>query len=389
MKKLVGFGLAALMLSMCMVGCDDDDEEEETSSTNQTASAGGGGVSQSTSDTELIRDPVEDSFTVEAPKGWYNKAYSTRIFDIHRQVVTCVSPNSDTVIFLGDPNMPQYWDPAHANPVTYEWAKVNPMQKIEPYRPATEYFREYATKKFGKLGNFEISRTEMREDVMERMATKLAEKGIQTKTVEIVEVYFSYDDKGKKMSGLLSGSTIDYGQFWIAMVGGLSTAGKVEDYKPMMEKLSASLIVLPEWTAKQQAKHEEIMEQIRVATARQAQRHANNMNWIQDSAQRHQKRMQAIWAQGDASMNAYYKRSAASDLQHQNFLNTINEESTVVNSSGQAFQVDNKYDRYYINKNDPSKYVGGDIRLDHDKLGALGVNPNDYEEVKIRSASGN
>jgi hypothetical protein len=88
-------------------------------------------------------------------------------------------------------------------------------------------------------------------------------------------------------------------------------------------------------------------------------------------------------------MKAYYARSASSDLQHQNFLNYINEESTVVNSSGQAFQVDNKYDRYYINKNDPNKYVGGDIRLDHDKLGSLGVNPDDYEEVKIRRASGN
>lgn len=390
MKKLVGFGLAALMLSLCAVGCDDDDEEDESPSTNQSASPSNqGGTTRTSSDTELIRDPVEDSFTVEAPKGWYNKAYSTRIFDIHRQVVTCVSPNSDTVIFLGDPNMPQYWNPATANPVTHEWAKVNPMQKIEAYKPATQYFKEYATKKFGKLGNFSISRTELREDAIASIAAKLAERGIQTRAVEIVEVYFSYDEKGKQMSGLLSGSTIDYGNFWIAMVAGISTQGKVEDYKPMMEKLGSSLIVLPEWTAKQQAKHEQIMEQIRVATAQQAQRHANNMNWIQDSAQRHQKRMQAIWAQGDASMNAYYKRSAASDLQHQNFLNTINEESTVVNSSGQAFQVDNKYDRYYVNKNDPSKYVGGDIRLDHDKLGALGVNPNDYEEVKIRSASGN
>lgn len=382
-SRFLGFLLAGLLMSSFIVGCDDDDEEEETGTvTNSVASSGG--ATQSTSDMETVSDPVENSFTIQAPKGWFNKAYSVRVYDVYRQVVTCVSPNSDTVLFFGDPSIPQYWKPESATDVTRMMAKANPMQKIEDYQPASSYFENYAQRKFGKLKDFHIEKVDVKNEAVEKLAQKFAERNIQFGSAEIVELFFTYDDKGKKMSGMLNGSTVDFGGFWIALVGGVSTTGKAEDYRSMLEGIGASLKISPEWTARQNAKHEQVMEQIRQNTARMTARHNANMQWIQDSAQRHQQRMQSIWAAGDASMKAYYQRSAASDLQHQNFLNYINDETTVVNSSGQTMQVDNSYQRYYVNKNDPSKYVGGDIRLDHDKLGSLGVNPNDYEEVKVR-----
>ena len=103
---------------------------------------------------------------------------------------------------------------------------------------------------------------------------------------------------------------------------------------------------------------------------------------IQSSAQRHQQRMQAIWAQGDANTKAYNDRMASSDAQHRQFLNYVNDERTVVSSSGKSFQVDDSYQRYFVNKQNGT-YVGGDSTTDVDKLRTLGLDPNAYEEVKI------
>jgi hypothetical protein len=88
-------------------------------------------------------------------------------------------------------------------------------------------------------------------------------------------------------------------------------------------------------------------------------------------------------AASDASHKSFNDRMAAGDTQQRNFLNYINEESTVVDSTGKTFQVDSSYQRYFINKNDGT-YVGGDIRMDADKLRSLGLNPDNYEEAKIK-----
>jgi len=50
------------------------------------------------------------------------------------------------------------------------------------------------------------------------------------------------------------------------------------------------------------------------------------------------------------------------DVQHRQFLNYINDENTVQNTSGQTFQVDDGYYRYWMNTVD-NTYVGGDINF--------------------------
>ena len=92
--------------------------------------------------------------------------------------------------------------------------------------------------------------------------------------------------------------------------------------------------------------------------------------------------MEAIWAAGDASMAAYYERMDAMDYTQMQFLNYINEENTVATSSGQNFQVDNSYDRYWLNPS-TGAYVGGDINFGDSQLRELGLNPSDYEEVQV------
>ncbi len=69
------------------------------------------------------------------------------------------------------------------------------------------------------------------------------------------------------------------------------------------------------------------------------------MAWIQQSAAAHRSRTQAIWAQGDASMQSYYDRMDSMDHTQRDFLNCIN---------------------------------FGDAQLR-----AMGLNPSDYEQVTV------
>jgi hypothetical protein len=334
-----------------------------------------------------ISDPVEKCFSVSVPKGWYNRGYSARVYDVHREVVTCVSPNSDTVLFTGDPSVPQYWSPDTGNPVIEQVCALSPIMELARYQPANEYFPMYAKKKFGKLKNFKITGVQPNEKILGEFKRVFAEHGAQLPDAITVDLKFTYEDKGKKMNGLLIGTTINSGPFWIVEVWGMSTSADVETFRPTLVKIALSKETYPEWTALQNQKHEERMAQMRadheMAMQRMNQQHAQNMQWIQASAQRHQQRMESIWAAGDASMKSYYERSASSDLQHQSFLNYINDENTVVGSEGRVRQVDNSYQRYFINKHNNS-YLGGDIRFDEDAIRRLGLNPDDYEEAKIR-----
>ncbi len=71
------------------------------------------------------------------------------------------------------------------------------------------------------------------------------------------------------------------------------------------------------------------------------------------------------------------------DAQHRSFLNSIHEENTVTNSDGKTFQVDSSYQRYFMHKQNRT-YLGGNTGMNLDSLRGMGLNPNDYEEVKIQ-----
>lgn len=185
------------------------------------------------------------------------------------------------------------------------------------------------------------------------------------------------------MKALVIGTTSDSGPFWVVTVSGIATTGDPKSYVDMLDAMARTYQVNPAWQAEQARRHQERMAQIEAFGRQLTAQHHRNMAAIQRSAQLHQQRMAAIHAQGDASMKAYYDRMASSDAQHRMFLNYINNERTVVDSSGKTFQVDGSNQRYFVNKYNGT-YVGGDSTMDIDKLRGLGLNPNDYEEVKIK-----
>ncbi|MFP2927447.1 hypothetical protein ACLESO_20065 [Pyxidicoccus sp. 3LG] len=335
-----------------------------------------------TTDLVTMRDPVENAYSMGMPKGWHNRTYSARVFDIHSTVTTSVSPDGSVLIFSGDPGIPQYWNPAAATPIHYDIARIHPRMKIEPFVPATVYFPDYVKRKFGNLPDFKLVSTEADAESEQKLQKRFAEAGLRV-VATVANVAFSYLDGDKRMNALIVGSTSDNGAFWVVTVTGITTWGDPKQYLPMIEAMGRSYQTNPDWEAEQNMKHQQRMAQIQAFGQQLTAQHQQNMAAIQMSAQLHQQRMQAIHAQGDASMKGYYDRMASSDTQHRNFLNYINEEHTVVGSGGKTYQVDDSYQRYYMHKRDHT-YVGGDIRMDLDSLRKLGLNPDDYEEVKIK-----
>jgi hypothetical protein len=329
-----------------------------------------------------LKDPVENAYTMGMPEGWANRTHSVRVFNIHSTLDITVSPNGSVLIFAGDPSIPQYWSPEGANPIIYDMARVNPRMRIEAFRPAEAFFPEYVKRKFGKLPDFKITASGADEEVREKLQAKFDERGINMRATA-ARVAFTYTDKGVQRNALILGQCSDSGAFWIPTVSGITTTGNPKEYIVMIDAIGKSRKMNPAWQALQNQKHQEAMAQIQRFGEMLTAQHQRNMDWIQQSAQRHQQRMQAIHAAGDASMKAFNDRMASSDAQHRSFLNYINEENTVLSPSGKSYQVDSGYQRYFLHKRNGT-YLGGDMRMDLDKLRELNLNPDDYEEVKIQ-----
>ncbi len=370
--------LACLLSASCTVS-----EIAEASPQKKAAAKTQTKIAKPVTEYVNISDPVENAFTVQMPKGWNNRGYSARAYDIHRTVCITASPDGDTVIFSGDPSLPQYYLPQAATPMHYEFAKVNPLMKIENARPASVYAPEYAKRKFGKLEGFQIKSVDDDPTTASMMEQAYAKHGLQIGASAAV-LNFSYNDKGSKTNGQLFVAVAVNNAIFAVDVSGISTKGKPEDYEAMRMKIRTTFKMNPQWQAQQQQLHQQRMAQIEAHGRMMTQRHNENMAWIQRSAQRHQQRMQAIWSANDASMQSYWQRSASSDLQHQRFINYINDEHTVVGTGGKTFQVDNSYQRYFMHKRNGT-YVGGDKTWDLDTLRKFKLNPDDYEEVKIRN----
>ena len=343
-----------------------------------------GGVDTSAPTLEMVTvmDPVENSFTVDVPVGWDSVAYASGQFDVHREVVSSVSPDGGTVLFLGDPKIPNYWNPDTANPVTVDFANLLDYMELRHYTPAETYFGDYTALKFGELPDFELVAIESLPEVVQSLQQQFVDAGYAAPEAHAAEVSFTYTAERGPINAVVIGLTINYGDFWQVDVRGLSTDRTVADYLPMLSAMANSKQTTQEFLDRSAANHAQIMEDIRLATEAMTQQHYANMAAIQASAQRHQSRMEAIWAQGDASMQSYYNRMESMDNTQQSFLNYINDEHTVASPSGQTWQVDDGYDRYWVNQNDGS-YVGGDINFDDTTLLELGLNPSDYQEVTV------
>lgn len=348
---------------------------------------GGGDIpaddaSDPTTLTIVLSDPVENAFTVEVPEGWDSVAYSAGQFDAHREVVSSVSPDGKTVLFMGDPKLPTYNDPVYANAVIVQFADALDYLEIRAYEPAESYFPEYVTRKFGSLPDFTITSVESQPGTVQALQQAYSNQGMTAPEAHAVEVRFDYTASDETIHGLVVGLTVNSVSFWQVDVVGLATNRDVEDYRPMLVAMSRSKQTNPEFTARFQANTQNNLAQIQAFGEQMTRQHNANMAWIQQSAAAHQSRMQAIWAQGDASMQSYYDRMDSMDHTQRYFLNYINEEETVSGGETGTRQVATGATNYWVNKYDGT-YVGGDINFGDTQLRQMGLNPSDYEQVTV------
>lgn len=404
-RRWVAIGATAVVAGALLSGCGgsddaaDRDEPDVTTTVERTVSTsttmaedpdeGRGDIipddpepaAGPSTDLVSVVDPVNSAFTVEVPADWDNLVYSTVDGQMHNEVVNSVSPDGGTVVFIGDPKIPSYWNPATANDITRSFAEQLDSMELAPYSPAPEYFEAYVRRKFEGLDGFQLVGVERNTTTEQSIVQQFIDAGMQPPQVDAADVRFSFvDAEGVPTEALVIGTTVDSGDFWRADVVGAASDGAVDDYLPMLSMMTKSKQTNPEFIALQDQRHQATMAMIQQRTDEMTRQHQANMAWIQDSANAHQQRMQSIWQAGDASVAGFYDRMRSGDVEQRQFLNYINEESTVQNSSGTKFQVDNSYQRYWMNTTD-NTYVGGDVNFGESQLRELGLDPSAYEEV--------
>ena len=330
-----------------------------------------------------LSDPVNDAFTVEVPEGWDSIAYSSVEGQIARNVVNTVSPDGGTVIFAGDPKLPSYWEPSAANDTIVDAAEMLDSMEIRAYTPADEYVVEYVTDKFGEIEGFTMGDVVREPDREEKLREQAAAQGVPLDDIRVATARFTFDDDDSGLTNAaVSVGTYAGSGIWSVDVNGVATDGDLDAFMALANQVSASRKANPAFVETMNQRHEDTMAMIQQRTEEMTRQHEANMAWIQDSANAHQQRMQAIWDSNDAQMANYYDRMASGDVEHRQFLNYINDERTVLDSSGAKHQVDDSYQRYWMNPSTGS-YVGGDINFSETQLRELGLNPSDYEEVQI------
>jgi hypothetical protein len=334
---------------------------------------------------EVKSDPVEQAFTIELPKGWKNDAYLKRKGIITVPVVTSESRDGTAALFFGDPKLPTFIEPQSMMPHQHN----DPNVKGQTYTPAERFLPTYLKSRFAKVPGFQIIGVTQEPELVEKNRALIQKSGKSQylQQLDAARVDFTFQDGGKTRHGAVYGTTTSVGTIWFASVAGIVSNDEPQKLKTMLFHILESQKTDAAWKEKEsqaaanrQRQHEHVMAQIARNTEQLRVNHQNNMATLNGMAVRHQARMDAIHASGDASMAAYKARDAASDNNQRGFLNYITEENTVAGPSGRTFQVDNQYERYYINKNDNS-YIGlkgGTTLNDLNR-----INPGDYEEAKI------
>lgn len=342
-------------------------------------------LSPPTMETVTMTDPVAQSFTVEAPLGWDTTAYSTGMYSDHRTAVVSVSPDGKTILFSGDPLSPAYWSPsAPANQTEFVqgWVDQSSLAEWSEYQPATTWTEEWVLRKFGGLEGFELLGTVEDPDKAAQISEAVQQQLGGGMTVTAARTTFSYETGDGTVSGLVTGETLGNDQTWTTVVSGLSTLGITDDYEPMLTALSQSVRTTPEWKERQDQFWQGMEAQSQAFTQQLIDNHNANMAWIRNSGAAHQAKMQAIWAANDASMTNYYDRMASMDGNQRSFLNYLQGENTVQNSSGQTFQVAQGADVYYVNPS-TGQTVGGNANFSEQDLRDMGLNPSDWTITEI------
>lgn len=338
-----------------------------------------------------VTEPMEGAFTILMPEGWQNQAYLQREHSLNRIIASSIQPDGGTMIYLSDPRIPYFMEP---NPyIDPQLMAFSPSMRMQPYTPADAFFQDYVRQCFSGAPHFRITEITDSPD-LQRILEEEARRGEHQPRSTSVRIAFEHHHNGQPLRCLLHGVTAAIPSVWYADLFTVSTTGDLSRYNELALQMVASRRFNPVWANAQRALQAQQLAHQR-AMGQQQLDHINNMTRIQ--TQGHNQRMQDIQNFGQANTRMHEDRMTQSDAQHQSWMNqqawednlqrdrinTIREQHTVIDSGGNAYQVDNHHERYYLNKRD-NTYIGVSSATElHDLRRTHGVNPDDYEEVKI------
>ncbi len=329
-----------------------------------------------------VADMTENSFSLNMPAGWTNAALLHRIHESPRSLVTTVSPDKSTVIYLGDPRLPVYTIPGSGFEEPYRQFNIKYPYQVAPYVTAATYFSDYLKQHFGQIEGFRIIEKFDNQPLLELQRKELQKLKLNAEITN-ASYRFVYTSKGRTIHGELNGTVVSFGKMWLPEVGGFCTAGDPKDAAGMMVKMMQSKETNPRWQQAQNAKHQQTMAEIEQNTQRMTQQHQQNMANIQRSAAAHQQRMSNLQQAADARNEQWRRNQAAQDVQHEKFLNVIKGEHTVRDSEGNTYQVDNSQEKYFIDKTN-NTYIGTDATKTLDDLRQIQhINIDNFENVQI------
>lgn len=341
---------------------------------------------------ETIPD-AEQVFTLAMPRGWRNRAWVQYQGTLPHQLATAESPSGETSLFLGDPTLPMFVEPATAMLGPPPGAMVRPYTSIEHFLPA------YAQQRFGGRPGFRPGAMVPSPELFQLAGQSLQRGGVGQAWITAGRLSFTFDEGPRRMRAILFGSSVSVGQVWMAEVHGLFTVGDPEDFAPALLEMLASRRTNPAVLQRQQqeraqsaARHQATMASIQQGTAQLQAHHQQNMATLQGMAASHQARMASLHESHDAHNAAWRSQQTAqaaahsaqvytSDDAHRRFLNTITEERTVIDGEGNTHQVADGYDRYFRRRSDGA-WIG--TRGPRGLSDLPGVNPDDYDEAKIK-----
>ncbi len=338
-----------------------------------------------------VEEPHEQSFTMDVPIGWTNSLYVHRVYEIVKPVTTAVSPDKGTLLFIGDARMPLFYNPTDVWGNTASLPSQNPLIMVAQPQSAVQYFGNYVKAKFGNNRNFQIISVAPSPIYAQLTVNRAANFGHNI-NADAVTITLCYEAEGKKYNVIING-TCAYmqGVMWVPAVSGiLSFSGKPSDYESILYHMDQSSRESTVWKQRQQQRHQAIMAKLRQDHAQQLQTynamnqaHNLRMQNIQASTDAHNRKMQNMQSSFDAQNTNWKNQQASLDKGHESFMNYIRGEHTVANSSGQTFKVDNSHQKYFVNTHN-NTYIGTTAHTNVDDLRRLaGVNPSDYQEVKI------
>lgn len=329
-----------------------------------------------------IADMTENSFSIAMPAGWNNAALLHRKHQSPRALVTSVSPDKNTVIYLGDPRLPVYTIPGSGFDAPYRQFNIKYPYQIAPSVSAETYFSDYLRKHFGGMEGFRIIEKFDNHPILEQQRKEMAKLTMNV-GVTNASYRFVYTSKGRTIHGELNGTVVDMGKMWIPEVSGFCTTGDPKEVAAMMIRMGQSKVTNPKWQEAQNAQHQQNMAMIQQNTQRMTQQHQQRMADIQRSAAAHQQRMSDLQQAADARNEQWRRNQQSQDIQHEKFLNTIKGEHTVQDSEGNTYQVDNSQEKYFIDKSN-NTYIGTDATKTLDDLREIkNLNIDNFEEVQI------